>query len=152
MLSYAFLETPGAGYQRASVRNGPWRYTQYKLIIFLLTAEGIRQVAYELDTRDGGIQQRDWRSYRYDAIASVQASVAKDGHRETFDLHLVNGHTIPFRVADPITDWRPEEGDAEALAEATADASGLRNVLKILEGVAADGKGWIARETLLQCG
>src|SRR6185437_6529029 len=73
VISYAFLETPGTPYDRASVRNGPWRYTHYKMILFLLTADGIRQVSYDLNTRNGEIQQRDWRSYRYDAIASVEA-------------------------------------------------------------------------------
>jgi hypothetical protein len=147
VISYAFLETPGASYERASVRNGPWRYTQYKIIVFLLTADGIRQVSYHLSTRDGDIQQRDWRSYRYDAIASVEASVAKDGHRQEFKLYLVNGQVIPFRAVEPITDWNPDESNAEALSSATEDATGLGNTLRILEGVAADGKGWIARET-----
>ena len=147
VLSYAFLETPGTSYERASVRNGPWRYTHYKIILFLLTADGIRQVSYHLSTRDGDIQQQDWRSYRYDAIASVEASVAKDGHRQDFKLHLMNGQVIPFRAVEPITEWNPEDGDAEALSRATEDATGLRNTLRILEGVAADGKGWIARET-----
>jgi hypothetical protein len=107
-------------------------------------ADGIRAV---LSTRDGGIQQRDWRSYRYDAIASVEASVAKNGERQEFKLHLMNAQVLPFRAAEPITDWNPEESDAEALSKATEDATGLRNTLRILEGVAADGKGWIARET-----
>jgi hypothetical protein len=147
VVSYAFLETPTTPYDRASVRNGPWRYTRYKIIVFLLTADGIRQVAYELNTRGGDIEQRDWRSYRYDALASIEASVAKDGHRQEFKLHLVNGQVIPFRVSEPITEWNPDDGNAEAVSSATEDATGLRNTLRILEGVAADGKGWIARET-----
>ena len=147
VISYAFLETPGTPYDRASVRNGPWRYTRYKIIVFLLTADGIRQVTYELNARDGEIEQRDWRSYRYDALASVEASVAKDGHRQEFKLYLVNGRVIPFRVSAPITEWNPDDGDAEAVSSATEDATGLRNTLRILEGVAADGKRWIARET-----
>lgn len=147
VISYAFLETPSAPYERASVRNGPWRYTRYKIILFLLTADGIRQVTYELSTREGEIQQRDWRSYRYDALASVEASVAKDGHRQEFKLHLMNGQVIPFRAVEPLTEWNPDDGDADALSSATEDVTGLRNTLRILEGVAADGKGWIARET-----
>jgi len=147
VISYAFLETPGTPYDRASVRNGPWRYTHYKMILFLLTADGIRQVSYDLNTRNGEIQQRDWRSYRYDAIASVEASVAKNGDRQEFKLHLMNAQVLPFRAAEPITDWNPEESNAEALSLATEEATGLRNTLRILEGVAADGKGWIARES-----
>ena len=148
VISYAFLETPSKPYDRASVRNGPWRYTRYKIIVFLLTADGIRQVTYELITRDSEIKQWDWQSYSYDALASIKASVAKDGIRQEFALHLVNGQELPFKTVDPLTEeWNPDDGDVEALANATEDATGLRNTLRILEGVAADGKGWIARET-----
>lgn len=127
----------------------PWRYTDYKIIVFLLTADGIRQVTYDLSTEDGDIQQRDRQSYRYDAIASVEASVAEDGYREAFKLHLVNGKDITFKAADPLlVEWNPEDDEAAALHSATEDATGLRNTLRILEGVAADGKEWIARESL----
>jgi len=156
VISYAFLETPCSPYERASVRNGPWRYTRYKIIVFLLTADGIRQISYELSTGNGEIQQRDDRSYRYDAIASVEASVAKDGSRQEFKVHLVDGKTIPFQVAAALTDLNAQDGniedphtatDVEALSSATEDATGMQNTLRILRGVAADGKGWIARET-----
>ncbi len=150
VISYAFLETPGASYKRASVRNGPWRYTQYKVLVFLLTEDGIRQATFDLRTRDGDVRPLDRRSYRYDSIASVQASVPRGDYQQTFDLHLVNGQTISFRVADPIAQWSPDDTDAEALSNATQDATGLRNTLRILEGVAADGKEWIARETQTQ--
>lgn len=147
VISYAFLETPSAPYERASLRNGPWRYTRYKVILFLLTTDGIRQVTYELSFRDGDIQQREWQSYSYDAIASVQAGVDKYGVRQAFTLHLVSGHDIPLRVATSLTEWDPDDGDVEVLSRATEDAMGLRNTLRILEGVTADGKEWIARET-----
>jgi hypothetical protein len=147
VISYSFLETPGDSYERASVRNGPWRYTRYKIYVFLLTTDGIRQIVYDLGTRHGDTQQRERRSYRYDSISSVEASLPKDGSRQKFDLHLMDGQTIDFRLAEPVTDWDPEKGDANALSRATEDATGLRNTLRILEGVAADGKEWIARET-----
>jgi hypothetical protein len=148
LISYSYLETPGDSYERASVRNGPWRYTRYKIYVFLLTTDGIRQIVYDLGTRHGDIQQRERRSYRYDAISSVEASLPKDGSRQTFELHLVDGQKINFRLAEPITDWDPEKSDADVLSSATEDATGLRNTLRILEGVAADGKGWVAREAL----
>lgn len=149
VISYAFLETPGRSYERASVRNGPWRYTQYKILVFLLTEDGIRQAAFELRMRDSDIRPQDRRSYRYDAIASVETSVPREDYQQTFDLHLVNGQTISFRTVDPITQRLSEDTDAETLSNTTQDATGLRNTLRILEGVAADGKGWIAHETQL---
>jgi hypothetical protein len=52
-------------------------------------------------------------------------------------------------VADPVSQSSPEDSDASLLDNATQDATGLRNTLRVLEGVAADGKGWISLETLL---
>jgi hypothetical protein len=150
VISYAFLETPGASYKRASVRNGPWRYTQYRILIFLLTEDGIRQAAFDLRTRDGDVEPGERHSYRYNAIACVETSVPTGDYQQTFDLYLVNGRTISFRVVDPITHWLPGETDAEAQSNATQDATGLRNTLRILEGVAADGKEWIVRETQIK--
>jgi hypothetical protein len=156
VISHAFLETPSVPYERASDRDGPWRYSRYKIIVFLLTADGIRQASYELRTRDGDIKQRDDRSYGYDKIASVEASLAKDGNRQEFKVHLVDGKTIPFHVAAALTESNGEDGsfedpsgetDVEALSSATLDATGMRNTLRILRGVAADGKAWITRES-----
>lgn len=147
VISYAFLETPGTSCKRARVRNGPWRYTQYKILVFLLTRDGIRQIAYDLRTRDSCIQDLDRESYSYDAIASVQANAPRSDDQQTFDLHLVSGRTISFRVAEPVTQTSSENSDAQHVNNATQDATGLRNTLRILEGIAADGKGWIDRET-----
>jgi hypothetical protein len=147
VISYAFLETPGTSYKRARIRNGPWRYTQYKILAFLLTRDGIRQIAYDLRTRDSCIQDLGRESYGYDAIASVQANAPSSDSQQTFDLHLVSGRTISFRVVEPVTQPSPENEDAQDVNNATQDATGLRNTLRILEGIAADGKRWIDRET-----
>jgi hypothetical protein len=150
LISHAFLETPAASYKRARVKNGPWRYTRYKILVFLLTEDGIRQMAFDLNTDDGDFHQRERKSYRYEAVASVHVAVAND-YRQTFDLYLVSGQPISFRVADPSTLWLPDE-DNEAQSKATQDATGLRNTLRVLEGVAAEGKVWIAREVQAQEG
>ena len=155
VVSYAVLETPAASYKRASERDGPWRYSRYKIIVFLLTAGGIREVSYDLNTLNGEIQPLGYRSYRYDAIASVEAGLARGGSRQEFTVHLMDGKTIPFSVADALTSTAdggasaaelPAETDPDALSLATEDATGMRNTLRILRGVAADGKEWIARE------
>jgi hypothetical protein len=143
VISYAFLETPGTSYKRGRVRNGPWRYTRYKILVFLLTRDGIRQTSYEVNTRDSYIQGLDRESYGYEAIASVKAYAPKSASQQTFDLHLISGRTISFSVAEPISRSSPEDEDAEDVNNATQDATGLRNTLRILEGIAADGKKWI---------
>jgi uncharacterized membrane protein YedE/YeeE len=148
MISHAFLETPAESYKRARVRNGPWRYTRYRILVFLLTPDGMRQLTFELDTGDGAFEQRERKSYRYEAVASVQVTVAHD-YRQTFELYLVSGQPISFRVADPSILRLPDE-DEQAQSDATQDATGLSNTLRVLEGVAAEGKTWIAREAQAQ--
>jgi hypothetical protein len=39
----------GEGSKRARAKNGPWRYSRYKLLVFLLTADGVRQITVELN-------------------------------------------------------------------------------------------------------
>ncbi|MFG1607740.1 hypothetical protein [Actinoplanes sp. NPDC049265] len=47
--AYASVEAGRAGSSRARARNGPWRYSKYRLLAFLLTTDGVRQVTVELD-------------------------------------------------------------------------------------------------------
>lgn len=149
VLTYSFLETPGESYNRASVRNGPWRYSRYKIVVFLLTRDGIRQIAYALRTKDGSAEELERESYGYRAIVSVQASIPKstNKYRQNFRLHLVSGRIVTFNVADELEEWSSENGDVSLLDTATQEATGLRNTLHILEGVAADGQEWIKRAT-----
>lgn len=148
VITYAFLETPGESYRRASVRNGPWRYTRYKILVFLLTRDGIRQIAYDLRTKDGFIEELDRESYGYRAIVSVQASApaTRNDDKQSFHLHLVSGRTVSFHVADPTGEWSPENGDASLLDTATQETTGLLNTLRVLEGIAADGQEWLDYE------
>ncbi len=157
VVSYAILENPSSPYKRASVRNGPWRYTRYKITVFLLTANGIRQVSYELRTNDGDIQQlNDDLCYPYDAITLVAGGRREDGNRQEFHLHLESGKILTFRVATALTalateDYETEdvfsETDIKVLSTATGNSTGIENTFRILRGVAADGKEWIARES-----
>ncbi|MER5626432.1 hypothetical protein ABT061_35930 [Streptosporangium sp. NPDC002544] len=146
VIAHAFIEAPAAPYKRARVRNGPWRYSRYKLLVFLLTADGVRQMTIDLDFERATFHDRRRINYRYDAVAAVQAAEADDGHR-TFELTLVNGHPITVEVTGPPPN--PEAGveeDARTVSQVTLDTAGLGNTLHILEGIAAEGKKWINHE------
>jgi hypothetical protein len=143
LFSHAFIELPGENYkQRARVRNGPWRYSAYKLLVFLLTDDGVHQVEADLDFRNGSCQERERISFGYNAITAVTASVNKRSKR-TFDLGLGNGTSIKVVVTDPSTNLIKDGEDEEKLLDAEWDATSLANTLRVLEGVAAGGKEWI---------
>lgn len=137
--AYASLEARGPGRRKARVKNGPWRYSQYRLLVFLLTSDGVRQLMTDLDFTKA--EFLDWQrtNYRYDAVAAVQVSV-RDDEASEFHLHLVNGTDIEVPVTE---NGRPgADEDPRVLADAAQDATGIRHTLFVLEGVAAEGRRW----------
>jgi hypothetical protein len=149
VLTHAFLERPGAGARSARVHNGPMRYSRYGLIVFVLTADGVRQLTADLSTVELTIQHRERLSYRYDAVASAHISLPKGASTENprsqqkFTLTLVNGQPVTVDVTDiGLADLEPGE-DEKTISDATLDAASLTNTLHVLEGIAAEGKGWV---------
>jgi hypothetical protein len=140
VLTFATLEAPASYCKRGRVAGGPWRYSRYALLLFLLTNEGVRQVNVQLDFHDGTFHDWNFTSYRFDALASVSVTEDDDGER-VLVLTLVSGHRIAVQVtlADAPSD------DADLVSKVTLDAAGLENTLRVLEGIAADGEAWIAR-------
>ncbi|WP_182883934.1 hypothetical protein [Microbispora sp. H10949] len=146
VIAHAFIEAPSTPYKRAHVPKGPWRYSRYEILVFLLTADGVRQMTVDLDFEKAIFHNRRRINYRYDAVAAVQAAEADDGHR-TFELTLVNGHPITVQVTGPPPKSEAgAEDDARTVSQATLDTAGLGNTLHVLEGVAAEGKEWINHE------
>jgi hypothetical protein len=139
LIAHAFIELPAGSYKRARVRHGPWRYSAYKLLVFLLTDDGVHQVEADLDFEDGSYRERERMSFGYDAITAVTATVDKRAQR-TFDLSLNNGQSIKVAVTDPSTNLIQEGEDEEKLADAQWDATSLANTLRVLERVAVGGR------------
>jgi hypothetical protein len=139
--AYASMEARGDGSRRARAKNGPWRYSRYKLLVFLLTADGVRQISVELDFAQATFHHWERTNYRYDAVAAVRVTALDDGARE-FQLFLVNGADIEVAVTEPGQAGADE--DSRILADGAQDATGLRNTLFVLEGVAAEGRSWWA--------
>ena len=137
--AYASLEARGEGSRRARAKNGPWRYSRYKLLVFLLTADGVRQITVELNFAQATFHLWERTNYRYDAVAAVRVTLRDDGARE-FQLFLVNGADIEVAVTEPGQAGADE--DSRVLADGAEDATGLRNTLFVLEGVAAEGRSW----------
>lgn len=139
--AYASMEARGEDSKRARAKNGPWRYSRYQLLVFLLTSDGVRQITVELDFAQTTFHHWERTNYRYDAVAAVRVTSRDDGARE-FHLFLVNGADIEVAVTEPGQAGADE--DSDILADGAQDAAGLRNTLFVLEGVAAEGRSWWA--------
>jgi hypothetical protein len=94
IIAQAFLEARAPGCLQARVKSGPWRYSRYRVVIFLLTPDGVRQVESELDFTGVAYEHRERTNYRFDAVASVRVTIGSRDAR-TFDLTLVNGQRSP---------------------------------------------------------
>ncbi|MER5318460.1 hypothetical protein [Streptosporangium roseum] len=141
VIAYAFIEAPASS-ARARVRGGPWRYKKYQLLLFLLTADGIRQLTATLDVERGSLHIRQRANYRFEVVAAVRVSQADDGGR-AFELTLVSGEDVRLRVLEPGMEELQQGEIPGAVSEATLDASGIHHTLHVLEGIAAEGKEWI---------
>jgi hypothetical protein len=152
LIAHAFIELPGESYSRARVLGGPWRYSDYRLLVFLLTDDGVHQVEADLDFKEGSYHERERISFGYDAITAVTATVDKRTQR-TFHLGLGNGQSIEVVVTDPSANLIQEGEDEDQVSDAQWDATSLANTLRVLEGVAGAGREWIkSRDRLLSAG
>ncbi|MEU9832645.1 hypothetical protein AB0D67_14040 [Streptosporangium sp. NPDC048047] len=145
VIAHAFIETPAASSARARALRGPWRYKKYRLLMFLLTADGVRELTITLDFEQGSFHIRRRANYSFEKIAAVRVSQGDDGG-QMFELALVNGQEIRVEATDPGPEELQPGEEPKMVSEATLDASGLHRTLHILEGIAAEGKGWITQE------
>jgi hypothetical protein len=144
VVTYAFIEAPGRGRKKAHAPGGPWRYSTYRMVVFIITSDGVRQVHANLNFEKGKFGTQDRFNYRFDAISSVGVSEKASGRR-VFDLNL-GGKSTEI----DLTGWSESlmEADAEdpETNRVTLESSGLNRTLHILEGVAAEGKDWMSLE------
>ncbi|MFG2088526.1 MULTISPECIES: hypothetical protein [unclassified Spirillospora] len=144
LISHAFIETRAFPGRSARVRKGPWRYERYKLLLFLLTTDGVRQLNAELDFAKGTFHERHRTNYRYEAVAAVRVRQTDDDEHD-FRLTLVNGEEIHVEAMAPEAEKLQDEPSG-VVSEVTQDAANLRHTLTVMEGIAAEGKRWILRE------
>ncbi|WP_030989007.1 hypothetical protein [Streptomyces sp. NRRL WC-3744] len=144
LITHTILVTPAHPCKRGRVKGGPWRYSRYSFRLFLVTLGGVREISSELDFTDArtGNQQRS--NYRFDALSSVQVT---ERSQVGYDLELVltNGPARNIRVADADTHQLAPDENAQEISEINLSAAGFIHTFRLLEGIAADGKGWIER-------
>lgn len=142
IIAYAVLQAPARSYDRARVSDGPWRYSKYQLRVFLITHRGVREVGTELDFTRAVRDRQERSTFRFDAVSSVQVKIS-GAAGYSLDLTLTNGPTRNIRIVDA----EPDSVESPtALSQLSLDAAGFVHALHILEGIAAEGKGWIGRD------
>jgi hypothetical protein len=142
VIAHAFIEAPAPSCKKARYPQGPWRYSRYRLLLFLLTDDGVRQANIDLDIETAAGRTTQRLNYRFDAVAAVRI----DGiatQQQTFELTLFNGEPISIRVSEPNNETLQDDENPTKIAELSLDAAGLGHTLHVLEGVAAEGKEWV---------
>ncbi|MFD7678466.1 hypothetical protein [Streptomyces sp. NPDC060187] len=172
---YFFVTEADPGCARARNVCGPPRYSSYIIRLFLLTEGGVRQHEWTMDFITARHNREDRRAFRYDAIASVAVTqiglrgigafrrIVPLGNEppsvgggtrpsdelilsQALRLSLVNSENLDI-VVENFHDFidRLVE-NPEYLSRLALDSSGISTALRILECVAAEGRGWFAAQ------
>ncbi len=140
VIAHTFLDGPAKSCKRARTRSGPMRYSKYVLRVYLLTTAGVRQVNADLDFESGRLSLGRRMSFRYEAVASVEVTPEPQGIHQ-IRLILVNREPVNVKLTDEEPTASADSDDPNVLRR-TLQASGLYSTLRILEGIAAEGKEW----------
>lgn len=144
LITHTILATPARPCKRGRVKGGPWRYSRYTFRLFLVTQDGVREVGADFDFTDAKRGHRQRSNYRFDALSSVQVTESSETGYD-LELFLTNGPARNIRVKDADTDQLTPDENAQEFTEINLDAAGFVHTFRLLEGIAADGKGWIDR-------
>ncbi|MFJ7201975.1 hypothetical protein ACIQWR_00355 [Streptomyces sp. NPDC098789] len=146
LITHTILVSPAPSYKRGRVKRGPWRYSHYVFRLFLFTQDGIREISSEFNFSDATRKNEQRSNYRFDALSSVQVTENAD---VGYDLELVltNGPVRKIRVKDADAHQLAPDENAQEISEINLSAAGFTHTFRLLEGIAADGKGWIERHS-----
>ncbi|WP_232832940.1 hypothetical protein [Nocardiopsis sp. TNDT3] len=145
VVAHAFLVTPKRPCKSAHVRRGPWRHSKYEIRVFLVTDEGVREATADLDFERARRHLSGRDNYRFEAFSSVQVEI-ESTRRYTLNITLTNGPAKSIVVAEAPTHDAEEAELATKASETSLDAAGFFHTLRILEGIAAEGKLWFERD------
>ncbi|MFD7813985.1 hypothetical protein ACFV6E_13690 [Streptomyces sp. NPDC059785] len=144
IITHTILMTPARPYMRGRVKGGPWRYSRYAFRLFLISGDGVREISAEYDFTDAKRANVQRSNYRFDALSSIHVTERAD-HGYDLELVLTNGPSREIRVKDAETEQLAPEENAQQIAEINLNAAGFIHTFRLLEGIAADGKGWLDR-------
>ncbi|MGQ4269190.1 hypothetical protein [Nocardiopsis changdeensis] len=147
VVAHAFLPTPKRPCKSAHVKKGPWRYSRYEIRVFLVTEEGVREATAVLDFARSRWRTTSRKNYRFDAVSSVHVEIAST-RRYILNITLSNGPTESIVVSEaPNRDAVVDEESQTDAPDINLDTAGFSHTLRVLEGIAAEGKPWFGRGT-----
>ncbi|GHC95303.1 hypothetical protein GCM10007079_46860 [Nocardiopsis terrae] len=145
IVAHAFLPTPKRPCRSAHVSKGPWRYSRYEIRVFLVTEEGVREATAVLDFSRSRWRTTSRKNYRFDAVSSVQVEIAST-RRYTLNITLNNGPSESIVVSEaPNLDAVVDEESQSEAPDINLETAGFSHTLRVLEGIAAEGKPWFGR-------
>ncbi|MET9364937.1 hypothetical protein ABZX93_29035 [Streptomyces sp. NPDC006632] len=146
LITHTILVAPAPSYKRGRVRGGPWRYSHYVFRLFLFTQDGIREISAEFNFSDATRKNEHRSNYRFDALSSVQVTENADVGYD-LELFLTNGPARKIRVKDADAHQLAPDENSQEISEINLSSAGFTHTFRLLEGIAADGKGWIERHS-----
>ncbi|WP_329133642.1 hypothetical protein OG552_16545 [Streptomyces sp. NBC_01476] len=144
IITHTILMTPARPYKRGRVKGGPWRYSRYSFHLFLVTQDGVREISTEFDFADAKRTSGQRSNYRFDALSSVHVTERANAGYD-LELVLTNGPARNICIKDADTYQLTPEENAQEISEINLSAAGFTHTFRLLEGIAADGKGWLER-------
>lgn len=152
VIAHAVLQGHAARAKAGRAKGGPWRYSKYDLRLFLITKDGVREVSTELHFQHAAFKGQERDNFRFDALSSVHVAERTD-ESYILKLTLSNGPSRNINVTDvSVMESHEETMQSEVednppnFIEMNLSAAGFEHALRILEGIAAEGKGWIERD------
>jgi hypothetical protein len=170
LLAHVAITEAGYMRKRARVVHGPWSYSLYTITLFLLTDEGVRVIASDLDFEKGQVTDERRTDFSYSAISAAKAAqmtLYYDGARRIvvgendvvppqaarpvrsngFQMSISTGPPISL-VLERFTDdyFNRTVEDLNQLKDDALDCSGVAAAMRILEPVAAEGRQWLTQE------
>jgi hypothetical protein len=156
VIAHAVLSGPASETRAGRTSRSTWRYSRYDLRVFLITEDGVREVLAELDFEHIQFPGQERNNYRFDALSSVYVVEHADNGR-ALSVTLTNGpaRTINVTAAEimrppAIRDSTDVSELSEYFLEMNLSAAGFWHAQQILEGIAAEGKGWIDRNDFIR--
>ena len=158
--------------KRARVIYGPPRYSDYLVLVFLLTENGVREFRFDLQFEIAAVGNEQRASFSYGALVLVEVKevgVQFAGEKRSIilvwdnddttllesrqgtvlsralHLSLQNSRDISL-VVENFEELSDKEENPEQLEELAFGASGITSALRILEAVAVEGREWIKEE------
>lgn len=158
--------------KRARVIYGPPRYSNYLVLVFLLTENGVREFRFDLQFEIAAVSNEQRASFSYGSLVLVEVKevgVQFAGEKRTIvlvwdnddttllesrqgtvlsralHLSLQNSRDISL-VVENFEELSDKEENPEQLEELAFAASGITSALRILEAVAVEGREWIKEE------